>query len=295
VGFDLQALLSRDVRLEWVKAHRPVVKIEHQRQEEAEAAGTLARLEAAILRGVVEAYVQMVIAIIEAFFGQSERAVVIGEAAVDEGEICYKAVRGGTDIFETTLRDVRYRAKELEPKVSLDIIRNADVEGTAAFGDNESQFALRNLSRPRGLEIRGVDLGYADRYLRQRDALVVKQGFADVAYGNQTVRLAIRGLELGKNEQAAIGDFFFAGVDRLIAYAEAQKGEIVLEAKVDAAAIRTSDDLRFVAREMWRGMLTEVLERYGEPIKEKIRDVGTTLLRQLLEEREKAAKKGEER
>ena len=293
IGFELKALLGKEVKFERVDVGHPIVRVNHSRVAEEEAIPTLVRLENFFIGELVEAYIEMLLAILDALFGPHERRVVVGELVVDEGEVYYTAIRSGAERFECEVRDSKYLARDLEPELNLDLVRDADLEGNIVMGGMESEFVMRNLTSPQEFSVSGIDLGYLDRYLSQTDALVVDGGIINVRYSGQVAQVEFEDLKLGKNSEAKFNEFAFVQVEKLISYVDEGEGKILLEMKVEADKIRTSEDLRFAVRQAWKGLVKQVFERYGEPAKEKIKEYGGKVLKRFLDRGEESSEKDE--
>jgi len=285
VKFDLPSLLARRLSFEQVLVHEPQIVFEQTRPQERPTLDTLTRLEFRILGDFVLAWVQLLIRILEAFVGGPADPITIGQLTVKDGTVLYSAARKGAEPFTAHLSNVCYSASDVIPTSARAIVRNADLSADVELGEAEASYVQHFSSEPRTVSVNNFNLGYADRYFRQKDALVVNGGVLNVSYLASAevgkVEAHLTDLDLAVNPDAVHEDFVFVPVNKLIDRIEQAGGNMRLYFEVDRRRIAASEDLKFVVMEVWKGLCRQVIEKYGAEALRTIREEGTEFLRDL--------------
>jgi hypothetical protein len=285
VQFHLPSLLARKLSFEQIIVHEPEIVFEQTRPQERPPVDTLTRLEFRILRDFVLAWVQLLIRILEVFVGGPADPITIGQLTVEDGTVLYSAARKGAEPFTAHLSNVCYSASDVIPVSARAILQNADLSADVELRDAKASYTQHLSSEPRTVSVSNFNLGYADRYFKQKDALVVNGGVLNVSYlaaaevGKVEAHLA--DLDLAVNPAAVHEDFAFIPVDKLIDRIEQAGGNMRLYFEVDRRHIAASEDLKFVVMEVWKGLCRQVVEKYGAEVLKTIRDEGTEFLKDL--------------
>jgi hypothetical protein len=286
VQFDLPSLLARKLSFEQVTVYEPEIVFEQTRLPERPPADTLTRLEFRILRDFVLAWVELLIRILEAFVGRrAEDPLAIGQLTVRDGTVLYSAARKGAEPFTAHLSNVCYSASDVIPTSAHAIIRNADLSADVELGEAKASYVQHLSSEPQTVSVNNFNLGYADRYFRQKDALVVNGGVLNLTYVSSAeigkVEAHLTDLDLAVSPDAVHEDFAFIPVDKLIDRTEQAGGDMRLYFELDRRHIAASEDLKFVVMEVWKGLCRQVIEKYGARVLKTIRDEGTEFLKDL--------------
>jgi hypothetical protein len=286
VQLHLGSLLARRLSFEQISVHQPEIVFEQTRPQERPPLDTLTRLEFRVLLELVLAYVELLIRVLEIFVGSSEHLITIGQLTVEDGTVLYSAARKGAEPFTAHLTNVCYSASDVVPTLARAIIKNADLSADVELGDAKASYVQHLSSEPHTVSVNNFNLGYSDRYFRQKDALVVNGGVLNVSYlasaevGKVEAHLA--DLDLAVNPDAVHEDFAFIPVDKLINRIEQAGGNMRLYFEVDRRRIAASEDLKFVVMEVWKGLCRQVVEKYGAEALKTLRHEGTQFLNDLL-------------
>jgi hypothetical protein len=285
VQFHLPSLLARKLSFKSVTVNQPEIVFEQTRPREGPALDTLTKLEFRVLRDLVLAYAELLTRILELFVGAPDRQIIIGQLTVHDGTILYSAARKGAEPFTARLTNVCYSASRVVPTSPRAIVKNADISADLDLGGAKASYVQRLSCPPHTVSVNNFNLGYADRYFRQKDALVVNGGvlnvtyLADGEYGKVDAHLT--NLDLGINPDSAHEDFAFIPVDKLIDRVEQAGGDITLYFEIDRRRIAASEDLKFVVVEVWKGLCSQVVEKYGTEAIRLLKDEGTRMLKDL--------------
>ena len=285
IQFHLPSLLARRLSFEEVTIHQPEIVFEQTRSQERPPLDTLTRLEFRILRDLVLAYVQLLIRILELFVGGPADPITIGQLTVRDGTVLYSAARKGAEPFTAHLTNVCYSASDVVPTSARAIIKNADLSADVELGEAKASYVQHLSCEPRTVSVNNFNLGYADRYFRQKDALVVNGGVLNVSYladdevGKVEARLT--DLDLRVNPDSVHEDFAFIPLDKLIDRVEQAGGDMRLYFEIDRRHIAASEDLKFVVMEVWKGLCRQVVEKYGAEAIKTIRDEGSRILKSI--------------
>ncbi|MHC4344670.1 MAG: hypothetical protein ACYSUP_08305 [Planctomycetota bacterium] len=174
---------------------------------------------------------------------------------------------------------------DVVPVSARAIIQNADLSADVDLGEAKASYVQHLSSEPHTVSVNNFNLGYSDRYFRQKDALVVNGGVLNVSYladdkvGKVEARLT--NLDLGVNPDSVHEDFAFIPVDKLIDRVEQAGGNMRLYFEVDRRRIAASEDLKFVVMEVWKGLCRQVVEKYGAEALKTLRHEGTQFLKDL--------------
>jgi hypothetical protein len=295
IEIDVQVLplLWRDVIINKIVISKPDVNVKVQRKPEPATEESLKQLEKLAARAVYEIvirpFVEALISILEIFTGTVENKVAIKELIINDGHVNYIASRAGSEDFEIEIRDLGYSAKDVNARETMDFAINADITAGIVLGETEIAFSQHFSKQPITLSITNINMGYLDRYLKQKDILQVNAGNGSISFYfmDETVqaKAAIEGLEVEQNEKATQKDFAFVPIEKLIDYIHRSEGNLNVEVEIDKQKVHTSSDLQYFVLEVWNGMWKHILERAtsdkARKLKEKITERLTELFKSM--------------
>ncbi|NIP22683.1 MAG: DUF748 domain-containing protein [Phycisphaerae bacterium] len=279
-------LIFRDIVIDKLLISQPHLKVDVQRKPETIPDDTLTRLQKLMFIVTFELLIHplldAVTEIMEISFGDIDRKIIIKELVINEGIINYKAKRVGSKPFALDLRELEYSSKNINAKMPLDFALNSDITAKIFLGETQAEFSLHFSQKPINLSISDIDLGYLDRYLKQKDILQINNGKANVNFlvNDKTVlaKVALQELELLQNTESVRKDFAFIPAERLINYVNQADRNLNLEFKLEKSVIHTSRDLEFCVIEAWEGMWKQILKKVSSEKLKQLKEKGTQKL-----------------
>lgn len=279
-------LIFRDIVIDKLLISQPDLKIDVQRKQEAILDDTLTRLQKLMFIVTFELLIHplldAVTEILEIFVGDIDHKIIIKELVIHEGIISYNAKRVGSKPFALDLRELEYSAKNINAKIPLDFASNADITAKIVLSETQAEFSQNFSQKPITLSITDIDLGYLDRYLKQKDILQINNGKVNVNFlvNDKTVlaKVALQDLELLQNTNAVQKDFAFIPAGKLINYVNQADGNLNLEFELEKSVIHTSQDLEFCVIEVWEGIWMQILKKVSSEKLKQLKEKGTQKL-----------------
>jgi uncharacterized protein involved in outer membrane biogenesis len=291
----LVPLIFRDIVIDKLLIYQPDVRIEVHRKPEPTPEETLARLQKIIVMGVFEVVIrpvlQAIIEVLEIFVGHIDTAIIIKELVIHEGHVEYQAERVGTEPFALEVKELEYSAKKINAKLPLHFAAKADISAKIALNETQAEFSQHFSRKPITLSVSDIDLGYLDRYLKQKDILQINNGKANVNFlvDDETVlaKVSLEDLDLSQNTEAAQKDFAFIPAEKLIDYVNEREGTLELEFELEKSVINTSEDLEFCVIEAWEGMWKQLFKKVSSEELKQLKEKGTQKLKDFFKKKKK--------
>lgn len=287
-------LIFRDIVIDKLLISQPDLKIDVQRKQESIPDDTLTRLQKVMIIVTYELLIHPLLdaitEILEIFVGDIDHKIIIKELVIHEGVISYKAKRVGSKPFALDLRELEYSAKNINAEMPMDFVSNADITAKIVLGETKTEFSQHFSQKPIILSITDIDVGYLDRYLKQKDILQINNGKANVNFlvNDKTVlaKVALQDLELLQNTNAVHKDFAFIPAEKLINYVNQADGDLNLEFELEKSVIHTSQDLELCVIEAWEGMWKQILKKVSSEKLQQFKEKGTQILMDFFNKKE---------
>jgi hypothetical protein len=187
----------------------------------------------------------------------------VDRLVVTNGSVDYTLVRGTQDPFRMHMTDMNYAAEDIALDALDNLFSGADLHALVDL-DGRAVLEKNGSATPSTFSFTGINLSYLDRLFDQTDSLVIAGGRMDLHASsdrpNKKIQFTaeIKDLKVDINKNAASREFLFIPMDRLLKYIQSKKGNLSVTFTMDDDHFEASQDLDFLAKEIWNGLLAAI-------------------------------------